>query len=173
MNLDAIAYDGKAARNIIAEELGRARVRIIEHIRANGQNASGKTIASLQVEAREDGGTLWGRSPFGTLETGRRGGKIPRRFSTIIYKWMQDKGVHGKPIPYMFQRPHKYTPQERGDWSMASAVAHTIAKRGTLLYRQGGRADVYSNVIPETTERIQRRLSALVQASISHISLNK
>ena len=46
-----IHFDHQAARIIVTEELQRARQLIINHIRANGQNASGKTIKSLHVEA--------------------------------------------------------------------------------------------------------------------------
>lgn len=32
---------------------------------------------------------------------------------------------------------------------MASAIAHTIEKSGTSLYRKGGRTDIFTNVIEE------------------------
>ena len=95
-----IHFDHQAARIIVTEELQRARQLIINHIRANGQNASGRTIKSLHVEATEEEGVLWGHKPFGVLETGRKAGKIPYSFRSIIFQWMQDKGVHGIPIPY-------------------------------------------------------------------------
>ena len=65
-----IQFDNKVARHILQEELEQARQLIINHIRANGQNASGKTIASLRVEAKEEEGILYGHKPFGVLETG-------------------------------------------------------------------------------------------------------
>ena len=53
-----IHFDHQAARIIVTEELQRARQLIINHIRANGQNASGRTIQSLHVEATEEEGVL-------------------------------------------------------------------------------------------------------------------
>ena len=164
-----IQFDHQAARLIVTEELERARQLIINHIRINGQNASGRTIKSLHVEATEDEGVLYGHKPFGILETGRKAGKIPYSFRSIIYQWMQDKGVHGTPIPYKREGDHKWTPQERGDLSMAGAIAYTIAKRGSRLHRMGGRADVYSNVVPETLERVRQRLISLISTEVSHI----
>ena len=161
-----------AVDNVLKEELEQARQLIISHIRANGQNASGRTIASLHVEVNGDEGTLFGRNYFGVLETGRKAGRIPYKFSSIIRQWMQDKGIHGEPIPYKTDRPHKYTPQERGDRSLASAIAHTIKTKGTKLYRQGGRADVYSNVIPEVIQRVRRRIIGSIQIEVSNIKLN-
>ena len=167
-----IKYSTARAGQIVAEELERARQLIINHIRATGQNASGRTVTSLHVEQKTDGGVLWGRKPFGTLETGRRPGRVPYRFADIIRQWMIDKGVHATPLPYTTNKPHKYTPQERADMGMAHAIARSIAKRGTRLYRTGGRNDVYSNVIPGVIKRISDRMGAFVEAKYNTIKLN-
>lgn len=172
MASDILHFDPKTASIIVNEELERAREIIIQHIWANGQNASGKTVKSLRVEVTEEGGTLYVRNFFGTMETGRRAGKIPYGFTGIIAQWMRDKGIHGTPIAYKTKGVHKYTPQERGDMSMASAIAHTIAANGTKLHRDGGRADVYSNVIPETMERLGNRLMQLIHMYVETIKLN-
>lgn len=173
MSKGGIQFDPKAASLIMREEVERARQLIINHIRINGQNASGRTIASLKVEQpSEDETILWGHKPFGVLETGRRAGKIPYGFRSIIRQWMKDKGLHGRPIPYKTDRTHKYTPQERGDMSMAGAIAHTIATKGSKLHRTGGRADVYSNVVPDTMKRLGQRLIFLIHQSVGSIKLN-
>lgn len=173
MSKGGIQFDPKAASQIMREEVERARQLIINHIRINGQNASGRTIASLKVEQPSEEETiLWGHKPFGVLETGRRAGKIPYGFAGIIRQWMKDKGLHGRPIPYKTDRAHKYTPQERGDMSMAGAIAHTIANKGSKLYRTGGRADVYSNVVPDTMKRLGQRLISLIHLSVGSIKLN-
>lgn len=167
-----VAFDNRVPRQIMREELERAKQLIINHIRINGQNASGRTIQSLHVETSAEGGVLWGHRPFGVLETGRRAGKIPYGFRSIIYQWMQDKGLHATPMPYKTDRLHKYSEQERADRSMAGAIAYTIAKRGSALHRKGGRDDVYSNVIPQTIERIRSRIISLISMDISHIVIN-
>ena len=117
-------------------------------------------------------GTLYGRKAFGTLETGRKGGRVPRLFNAIIYQWMMDKGIHGRPLPYKIQGNHKYSPQERGDRAMAGAIAYTIRKKGTRLYREGGRADVYTPVVRATIRRITDRFAGLVEEMIDNIRLN-
>lgn len=158
--------DPRGAHTIIAEELERLRQRIIANMRAQGAVASGRTIRSMRVVMTGDGGMLVSdqQMPFGTLETGRRGGATPFAFSEIIYQWMQDKGIHGTPMPYKTNRPHKYTAQERGDRSMAAAVAHTIRTSGSRLYRVGGRDTIYSNEIPDTVERIESKVTGLISA---------
>lgn len=143
------------ARKVVSEELESLRQSIIEnHLRA-GQKASGRTIASLHVETDNDGGILFGRKAFGTLETGRRGGKVPKGFYKIIYQWMQDKGIQ-------VEKPK----------SFAYLVARKIAREGTKLYRQGGRSDIYSNEIPKTTGSVLSRITGLLAASVESINLN-
>lgn len=66
MSKGGIQFDPKAASLIMREEVERARQLIINHIRINGQNASGRTIASLKVEQpSEDETILWGTSHSG------------------------------------------------------------------------------------------------------------
>lgn len=170
---DGTVITGTQVSQILTEELGSLRATIINNIRSTGQWASGKTAASMAVMVSGSIGELVGRSAFGTLETGRRGGRVPRNFHNIIYDWMQAKGVHAQPMPYKTSRPHKYSEQERGDRTMAYFISRTIRREGTRLYRDGGRDDVYSRAIPITIERINSRLSGIYVASVTQqIKLN-
>jgi len=170
---DGTVITGAQVSQILTEELGTLKATIINNIRSTGQWASGKTAASMAVMVSGSIGELVGRRAFGTLETGRRGGRVPRNFAAIIYDWMQAKGIHADPMPYKTSRPHKYTEQERGDRTMAYFIARTIRREGTRLYREGGRDDVYSRAIPTTIERINSRLSGIYVAAITQqIKLN-
>lgn len=60
MSKGGIQFDPKAASLIMREEVERARQLIINHIRINGQNASGRTIASLKVEQPSEDETILG-----------------------------------------------------------------------------------------------------------------
>ena len=170
---DGTVITGAQVSQILTEELGTLKATIINNIRTTGQWASGKTAASMAVMVSGSIGELVGRKAFGTLETGRRGGRVPRNFHNIIYDWMQAKGVHAQPMPYKTSRPHKYSEQERGDRTMAYFISRTIRTMGTRLYRDGGRDDVYSRAIPVTIERINSRLSGIYVAAITQqIKLN-
>lgn len=160
-------------KRIISEELNTLRLRIIDNMKRNKQVVTGETAQSLAVDVDEWGGRLMGNVPvIPTLETGRKAGRVPRGFASIIYQWMQDKGIHGDPMPYVRSGKHKYSAQERGDRSMAAAIAHTIKTKGSRLHRTGGRADVYSNEIPKTIARLQERLGMLVLESVQSIKIN-
>jgi hypothetical protein len=140
---------------LVASELEALKQRIIENHRRAGQVASGRTIASLKVEITEDGGVLWGRSPFGTLETGRKPGKVPAGFWKIIRQWMDDKGIQ----------------VEKPD-SFAYLVARKIANEGTQLFRNGGRSDIYSPEVKDTVERVSDGIGILFGSEVEHINLN-
>lgn len=164
---------GDTPRMILAEELEELRCKIVvNHLRA-GQKASGRTASSLRVEVSEDGGTLYGRTAFDVLETGRKGGKVPRRFTEIIRAWMNAKGIKGEPIPYKTNRPHKYTPQQRGDMRLSWFISEKIRKQGTRLFRKGGRVDIYSNEVPGAVERIGQRFLDMMVAKVDSIKINK
>jgi hypothetical protein len=142
-------------KGILGEELESLRQRIIEnHIRA-GQKASGKTISSLRVDVNDNQGTLFGRQAFGVLETGRKPGKVPKGFYQIIQQWVKDKGI-----------------QVENPKSFAYLVARKIAREGTELHRQGGRADIYSPEIEKTTQEIMNRAFAVFREDVTHINLN-
>lgn len=143
---------------ILREELEALRDRIIANHRQAGQVASGKTIASMQVNIDGDTGELTGRPYFGTLETGAKPWRneanmkhVPPPFNAVIEQWIKDKGLN------------------LNSW----AVAYKIIHEGTKLYRQGGRADIYSNEIPKTIDNIGQRLLVIYDQMITQsIQLN-
>ena len=140
---------------LVSSELEALKQKVIENQKNSGQVASGRTIASMKVEVTEDGGVLWGRSPFGTLETGRKPGKVPAGFWKIIRQWMDDKGIQA-------QKPD----------SFAYLVARKIANEGTQLFRNGGRDDIYSPEVKDTVERVSQGIGILFGSEVEHINLN-
>lgn len=144
-------------RKIIEIQLTDLKNRIIEnHLRA-GQKASGKTIESLQVKNEDENSIgLFGRSFISTLETGRKSGKVPYGFYSIILKWIEDKGIN-------VENPK----------TMAYFTAKKIASEGTKLFRDGGRSDIYSNEIEKTIRSIETEIGRAAIESITNIKINK
>lgn len=156
------------------DELKKILDKMVEEMRDNltstGTNASGRTSASLRVVMTDTGGQIWGRRYFRGTEQGRAGGKVPHNFTSIIRQWIIDKGLTPSAIPYK-RKPSakwqpKYTPDERGLQAMASAIAHTIAKSGTSLYRSGGRKDIFTNVIEENKESIKKIAKEIITTNL-------
>lgn len=167
----------KEVQNIIFEELEDLRKRIISNIDSTGRKASGRTSDSMHTDVSENRGILFGRMAFGTLETGRKPGKVPAGFYQIIKQWVIDKGISFRDIPYQRKESAKwhpiYTPKERGLMGLSGAIATKIAREGTQLYRTGAEVDVYTAEVPETIERIKDRVGFLMRLEFESIKLNK
>lgn len=156
------------------DELHRILDKMVAEMRDNlantKTNASGRTSASLRVVITNTGGEIWGRRYFRGVEQGRAGGNVPRNFTSIIEQWIIDKGLTYSAIPYK-RKPSakwqpKYTPEERGLRQMASAIAHTIEKSGTSLYRRGGRKDIFTNVIEKNKTDILKVAKEIITTNL-------
>lgn len=128
-------------RQILLEELEDLRARIIANMERADQVVSGKTRDSLQVSVQGNAGVLTGRQAFATLETGsrpwsRKPKRTPKWFADLIGEWIDQRGL------------------DLNQW----AVAHTIINKGSKLYRDGGRADIYSPELQKTVDRIGDRI---------------
>lgn len=154
-------------QNLIRSALEEVRDEIKQNISSTGSIASGKTAESMEIEVTEKSGRLTGRQAFFTLERGRGPGKIPSDMKSIIRQWALDKGISISPIPYIRQASDKWQPkyseQERGLNAFAGAVAFNIANKGTQLYQDGGRDDIYTPAI----ERAMNKLANNVLLEIS------
>lgn len=155
---------------IAKRHLDECANRIRENITATGTRASGRTQASIRVEVSADTATLYGRQAFSVLQTGRRGGKVPKGFAQMIQEWAQQKGIRPTPIPYVRRASAnwqpKYTPEQRGMNAFAGAVAHSIHTSGTALYRNGGREDIYTEPIREAVEGIKAEVAKAYASAV-------
>lgn len=147
--------ENKTAREILNDELTALKERIASNIMSAGMNASGRTIASMRVEVNDNEGTLFGRRAFEVLESGRKPGKVPKGFYQIIYQWAIDKRIRVRNLK-----------------SFAYLTARKIAREGTLLYREGGRNDIYTPEIRKCIENVRKRGIAMIQSQIQTIKLH-
>lgn len=159
--------------NAMLAALERIRATIAANITEKGLKASGRTAASMRIERETYGMRLvaLGRPYFQSLELGRPSGRVPRNFAGIIRQWIIDKGLSVRMIPYKREPSErwqpKYTVEERSLRMAAGAIAHKIATSGTLLYRQGGRSDIYTPIIREEVEKLQKTYTDIVAKSIA------
>lgn len=143
----------------IVERVEKLRDDIRARIDETGQRASGATQQNMPIIASSDGVRLVGRAFFASLETGNSEwtGKtgIPCSFAAfkeIIRQWIIDKGL-------------TVDNQERA----AGAIAYTIIHRGTKLYREGGRRDVFTPLVEEARADIDKIITLFYQTKIKEI----
>ena len=131
----------------IRKYLNEWKEEIIRNHERAGQVASGKTKDSIQVKMREDGGSLVGASYIYVLEKGR--GKSKKSQGGVlknnIKSWILAKGI---------------TPDGKVKLDdLAYLITRKIHEEGTQLFKNGGRTDIYSNVI--TRENIKKMIKEI------------
>lgn len=123
-------------------------IELINSIRANlgssGTNATLKTSQSLRIEIKQEGTKykmqLFGRPFFMTVQTGRRptpDKKPSREMIDNLKEWVNARGL---------------------DESAVWAIATNINKRGTELWRLGGRDDITTPAVDEFANNVGQNL---------------
>lgn len=139
----------------IAQILLQARDEIRANMAAKGINASGRTSAALQVVQRGSQIALikaeGQNAPFGTLQYGRAGGRVPVGFYEILKQWSRDKGLSFA------------NEQERG--TFAYFLARKIAREGTQRHRSP-RTDIYDEPLEKAVDGIRQEARKYVLGTI-------
>lgn len=135
-------------KDIVQRHLEAIKTGIAQQMSQQGRNASGKSVASLEIKADDSGGYLEGSSSFFAMEHGRGPGSVPKDFVSIIKDWIVAKG-----ISYQNMMPKNGTP-EQGLKRLSGAIAYSIMKNGTKLYRNKGYNDIYDSVLNEELEKL-------------------
>lgn len=160
-------------KKIVESKLQNAIVKIQANLESTGTNASKRTSDSLRLEPTEFGFIIYGRKAFGTVETGRGAGGVPKGFNDIIKQWIVDKNISVTQIPYKRKESQnwkpKFTEPERSLNLAAGAISYNIRKKGTALFISGGRKDIFSNVFSETIPDIKKDIQFEI---IKQIKLN-
>lgn len=156
-------------QEIIKRHLENVKAKIASQMAAHNRNASGRSVASLEVEVSGNVGILYGAKSFLVMERGRKGGKVPRGFVDIIRQWIIDKGIPVTPIPAKTGRAI-LSPQERGIRSLAGAIAHKIMKEGSRLHRDGEYNDIYTSAVNEELELLAMECMDVQAQSIAAIN---
>jgi len=129
--------------------------KIKRNLDDTGTTASGKTKNSIEVVVVDGDLQIIGRKYFRSVEEGRTAGKIPYKFNEIIRKWMDDKGI-----------ADNFGTKEYEKRNAAWIIAQKIKNSGTKLYRDGGRTDIYTDVINEELPKLFNEISGKVTQTI-------
>ena len=153
----------QTSQGVIKDELLQLRTAILENLAKYGRNATGETGRSLRVQMNPDGGTLFGRKFFSTLEVGRGPTHDftphnPTLFQRIM-QWVQAKGLVPDD-PKMSQS------------SLAYAITNKIHRQGTVLFRTRQRQDIYSSAMQRAVKNINTRLLEEAKTIVTNIHIN-
>ena len=129
--------------------------KIKRNLDDTGTTASGKTKNSIEVVVVDGDLQIIGRQYFRSVEEGRTAGKIPYKFNEIIRKWMDDKNI-----------ADNFGTKEYQKRNAAWIIAQKIKDSGTKLYRDGGREDIYTDVINEELPKLFKQIEGTVTKTI-------
>ena len=90
---------------------------------------------------------------------------MPSGFNGIIKQWILDKGISVRIVPYLTDRPHKYSVEERSLNLAAGAIATMIAKKGTKRHSEPNEI-IYTPAIQKAIERFKERAAAYMKEVI-------
>ncbi len=152
-----------SVKGIVASHLEAIKTGIAERMSQYGRNASGRSVASLVVETTDEGGSLEGSSSFLVMERGRGPGEVPADFTSIIRDWIVAKG-----ISYRDLVPENGTPQQ-GLARLSGAIAYSIMKKGTKLYRDHRYNSIYSDLIDKELEQLEKECTAVFEVETDRI----
>lgn len=133
---------------------GKLRDYFRSLVEDQGDRISGYVEALSYIEAMEQGNAPWEPIPMKQAKDGHTYDYVPKWFADAIGQWMSDKGIQET--------------KERNRYAVAWKIIH----EGTLLYRQGGRSDIYSEITKAVAEEIADELAAEVAIQVKTITLN-
>lgn len=159
----------EAITQIVTKHLQEVQKGIIANMQAMGRMASGRSVASLQIEETEnsDGiasAALTGGQQWEIMQRGRNAGKVPYRFSDIIKEWILKKG-----ISYREFAP-KNGPAERGLTNLSWMITRSIMQKGTRLHRDNGYNDIYDTLIAEELEKLADESAGIIDVEVDKIN---
>lgn len=133
---------------------GKLRDSIHKGVDDMGDHIVGYVDALPYIEAMEQGNAPWEPIPTKQAKDGHTYDYVPKWFADAIGRWMNDK--------------HIQETKERNRYAVAWKIIHD----GTLLYRYGGRSDIYSEVTAAVATEIADELAKMAIVEIETITLN-
>nr|DAO00058.1 MAG TPA: hypothetical protein [Caudoviricetes sp.] len=149
-------------QKLLTLHLGNIKVGISQRMTALGRNASGSSVASLDVNVSGNNGILFGGKQWETMQHGRGPGKVPSNFREVIKNWVRAKGINIKP-------KGKQT-QEQAIESFSYLVTRNIMQKGTKLYRYKGYNDIYDTLLKEEIEKLSDDISTVFELEVNSIN---
>lgn len=116
-----------------------------DNLNEKGVSKSGRTAKSFHHLATEYSLTVWGRKDFHNVEKGVSPKEAlsieEKQFRGSLYRWAEY-------LPIEFE-----TKTDR--YMFAWNVSNKLRDIGSLLFREGGRTDIYTQEMPKLIERIK------------------
>jgi hypothetical protein len=139
-------------QEILTKNIDKCRLEIIDRHTKAGQKASGKTARSFKVKVKDYVGQLLGAEWAGTLQYGRKAGKVPFDFKRIIISWAKAKVISFANV----------TEANKFAWFMT----WKIKREGTKRFKNN--EDIFTTPIKNLTENLTKEIGAYYVTEIKN-----
>ena len=142
---------GQKVTDVLAFEGNIYKLKVVSNILKTKKNRSGKTVRSIRVDTQNQDLIVWGRENFHNMETGISPAEAKQNdfafLKAKIWDWSK----------YL---PLDFTNGQRAKFSFN--VSNSLQKKGSLLFQQGGRKDIYSNEEEALLKNISDKVGQII-----------
>jgi len=147
---------GQKVTDVLVFEGNIYKLKVVSNILKAKKNRSGETVRSIRVDAQNQDLIVWGRENFHNMETGTSPKEMKASISTLSYLSVRSNiAAWSKYLPLEFVNV-----KER--FIFASNVVRNIQEKGSLLFQQGGRKDIYSNEEEALLKNISDKVGQII-----------
>ena len=147
---------GQKVTDVLAFEGNIYKLKVVSNILKAKKNRSGETVRSIRVDTQNQDLIVWGRENFHNMETGISPQEMKASISTLSYLSVRSNiAAWSKYLPLEFVNV-----KER--FIFASNVVRNIQEKGSLLFQQGGRKDIYSNEEEALLKNISDKVGQII-----------
>lgn len=147
-----LKYIGDDIRKSLLTEGKKFSDRVRKNLRSKGVSKSGATEQSIHEIVDGESLIVWGRKDFHNLEKGISPQESKavnfQQLKANIYKW-------SKYLPLSFENNKKR-------YSFAWNVSNKQNELGSVLFRKGGRSDIYSNEFQPLYDNLQKQIGEII-----------
>ena len=142
--------------------------KIKHNLDATGTTTTGKTKESLHARKYDEAGynlVIEGRPFFQSVETGRTPTVNSQDIDlvSILAKWIKDKKLD---VQWGLDKPYQIR-------SAAYGIFLKHKYYGSKLYRDGGRTDIYTQVLDEELPKLNEKITGVILKDIREETVEK
>ena len=142
---------GQKVTDVLVFEGNIYKLKVVSNILKTKKNRSGETVRSIRVDAQNQDLIVWGRENFHNMEMGTSPAEAKQNdfafLKAKIWDWSK----------YL---PLDFTNGQRAKFSFN--VSNSLQKKGSLLFQQGGRKDIYSNEEEALLKNISDKVGQII-----------
>jgi len=142
---------GQKVTDVLAFEGNIYKLKVVSNILKTKKNRSGETVRSIRVDAKNQDLIVWGRENFHNMEMGTSPAEAKQNYFAFLKAKIWDWSKY---------LPLDFTSGQRAKFSFN--VSNSLQEKGSLLFQQGGRKNIYSNEEEALLKNISDKVGQII-----------